>query len=263
MSSETVIEVRNFSFAIKEAEILHDLSFTVHRNEYFSVLGPNGAGKTTLLKCLSRLHTGGNGTMKILGDSVTDLHRAELARRIGYVPQAHERRVPYSVEEFVRLSRYPYREPAGSAEEKEPVERALRVTGTEPFRSRRMTTLSGGENQKVHLAAAIAQDPEILLLDEPTTFLDPGRERDVLELLLRIKRDFQVTVVAVTHDINTGALPGDRIMALRNGRKAYLGEIEPFLNEEILEEVYDRSFQITHHPETDRRMVVPPSLKPA
>jgi len=136
------------------------------------------------------------------------------------------------------------------------VQEALDMTGTTDLAERGLATLSGGERQKVSIAAALAQQTRILLLDEPAAFLDPGHEADIHRLLAKINRERELTVVSVTHDINSAVLMSDRILALKDGQKLFFGCPGELMHNEILQRVYDRPFQFVDHPQTGRRIVV-------
>jgi iron complex transport system ATP-binding protein len=256
---ETVIEIRNFSFRFGSTQILSDVSFTVQRGEHLSIVGPNGAGKTTLLKCVDRILTGGVGEIRICGRPLESYRQRELARLISYVPQADGRVFPYTVEQFVLMGRYPYLSPFSpvSKEDRQAVREALELTGTTLFADRRLDTLSGGERQKVYIAAALAQGANVLLLDEPTTFLDYRHRAEIESLLVRANKLSGVTVVAVTHDVNHAALQSDRIVALCEGSVAFCGRPEGIMNPDVLERIYGISFSLVDHPRAPLPMIVP------
>lgn len=254
-----IIEVNGYSFSLGGKEILRDISFAVRKGEYVSIVGPNGAGKTTLLKCISRIHRGGHGKIAVAGRSIDKYSQKELALEISYVPQAEGRNAPFTVYEIVMMGRYPYLSPFSppSASDIAAVREALSVTGTTPFSDRLLGTLSGGERQKVYIAAALAQEASVLLLDEPTTFLDPKHESDIYRLLAEINRVRGVTIVSVTHDINNAVLTSRQILALKRGSVAFWGPAEDFMDREILGKVYDKSFSLMKHPQHDRTIIVP------
>jgi len=256
---EAVIRLRNFSFQLGKKEILRDVSFDVHSGEYLTIVGPNGAGKTTLLKCVDRILTGGRGEIEIFGRALGDYRQKELARLISYVPQADGHVLPFTVEQFVLMGRYPYLSPFSviSREDHQVVREAMQLTGTLEFADRMLETLSGGERQKVFIAAAIAQGAKVLLLDEPTTFLDYRHQTEIRELLARANRDSGVTVVAVTHDVNTAILESDRIVALRNGELAFCGPPAEIMQADVLQAIYDTSLLLIEHPEAPLSVIVP------
>lgn len=258
-TSNTILEIAGFSFAIGPKQILHDLSFSVCQGEYLSIVGPNGAGKTTLLKCLDRIYRGGTGRITVYGRPLESYRQRDLARRISYVPQADGRVFPFTVEQFVLMGRYPYLNPFSSVgrDDMEAVRQVMERTGIDEFAHRRLDTLSGGERQKVYIAAALAQGAEVLLLDEPTTFLDYRHQAEVRDLLSEVNRNSGVTVVAVTHDVNRAAMDSDRIVALSTGRLVFDGTPSEIMEPEVLQRIYDTSFLLVGHPQGDVPIIAP------
>jgi iron complex transport system ATP-binding protein len=157
------------------------------------------------------------------------------------------------------MGRYPFLNPFSFPDKKDEdaVHDALTVTGTLSFESRLLGTLSGGERQKVFIAAALAQEAKVLLLDEPTTFLDPKHEAEIYTLLAHVNRKQGVTIVSVTHDINSAVLTSRCVMALKDGSIAYCGPSEEFINNEVLHKIYEKSFAFVRHPGNGRIMVAP------
>jgi iron complex transport system ATP-binding protein len=254
-----VLEIRSFSFRLGKKEILRDVSFAVWGGEYLSIVGPNGAGKTTLLKCIDRLLVGGTGQIELFGRPLPSYRRKDLARRLSYVPQADGRVIPFTVRQFVFMGRYPYLSPFSSIDHEgyQAVHEALDLTGTEEFAGRRLDTLSGGERQKVYIAAALAQRAEILLLDEPTTFLDYRHQAEIRDLLTRVNDESGVTIVCVTHDLNRAALDSDRIVALGAGAVRFCGTPAEIMKAEILEGLYQTPFLLADHPQAPFPVIVP------
>jgi iron complex transport system ATP-binding protein len=253
------VEVRDFSFRLGKKEILRDVSFQVRAGQYVSIVGPNGAGKTTLLKCLDRICTGGTGRIEIFNRPLQGYRQKELARRLSYVPQADGRVFPFTVEQFVLMGRYPYLSPFSTVrhDDREAVRRAMEQTGTSELSQRVLDTLSGGERQKVYIAAALAQGADVLLLDEPTTFLDYRHQAEVRELLATANRQAGVTVVAVTHDVNRAVLESDRIVALREGRVVFAGSPAEIMQVDVLESIYGVRVLLADHPGASIPMIVP------
>jgi iron complex transport system ATP-binding protein len=254
-----IIEVQGLTFSYGKREVLRNVSLRVERGEYLSVIGPNGAGKTTLLKCLLRILRGAGGTIRFGDKDLERYRQRDLAKRMGYVPQGNGLEVPFTVHEFVMMGRYPYLGPFSSpkAADTAAVARALRLTDMGDFSDRYLRTLSGGERQKVLIAAALAQEPEVLLLDEPTTFLDPYHQAEVAGILKRLHREAGVCILSVTHDINHAALSSQRILALKDGAVEFLGPSEKIMHNDILERVYGKPFVFASHPVTGRDYVVP------
>ncbi len=254
-----MIELANFSYSRDGREILRDLSFVVARRERVAIIGPNGAGKTTLLNCINRILRGGRGRIAVGGRPLAAYGQAELARRIAYVPQAHGRTAPFTVREFVEMSRYPHLgplAPAGS-QDAAAVRRALDDLGTTALADRSLDALSGGERQKAYLAAALAQEAEILLLDEPTAHLDPRHRAEILRTLMRVHQERELTILFVTHDINEALAAADRVLALRDGALAFDGLASRLTEGGALKAVFSHDFVVAPHPRTGRAVVFP------
>jgi iron complex transport system ATP-binding protein len=258
-TSTPVLEIAGYSFRIGPKEILHDVSFSVSRGEYLSIVGPNGAGKTTLLKCLDRIYRGGTGQITVFGRSLKSYRQRDLARRLSYVPQADGRVFPFTVEQFVLMGRYPYLNPFSSIgyEDQRAVRQVMERTGIEEFAHRRLDTLSGGERQKVYIAAALAQGAEVLLLDEPTTFLDYRHQAEIRDLLAEVNRNSGVTVVAVTHDVNRAAMDSHRIVALSAGSVVFDGTPSEIMQPDVLQRIYGTPFLLVAHPQGDVPIIAP------
>jgi iron complex transport system ATP-binding protein len=256
---QPAIDIRKFTFRLGKKEILSNVSFNVRQGEYLSIVGPNGAGKTTLLKCIDRILVGGTGEIRVFGRPVASYRQRELARRISYVPQADARVFPFTVEQFVLMGRYPYLSPFSSIgrDDRQAVRKALEMTGTAVFAARRLDTLSGGERQKVYIAAALAQGADVLLLDEPTTFLDYRHQVEIRDVLIRANIESAVTIVAVTHDVNRAALDSDRIVAIRDGRVVFCGPAGEIMEADVLEQVYQTPLLLVRHPNADLPVIVP------
>lgn len=260
--STPVLDVQGLSYQIGATPILRDVSFSMAPGEYVSVIGPNGAGKTTLLKCLNRILAGAQGSITVRGRPLGACSQAQLAQEMAYVPQAEGRHFDFTVFEFVLMGRFPYLSPFSSIkpEDTDVVWDALDTTGMREFAERIHGTLSGGERQKVFIAAAIAQRAPLLLLDEATTFLDPYHEQEILEIIHRIHLQQGVAVLSVTHDINSAILTSDRVLALREGRIVFAGATTELMEPGILETVFGKPFTFTQHPVTGQRMVLPDAL---
>lgn len=253
-----LLKVDRLGFVRDGRAILRDVSFSVARGEYVAIVGPNGAGKTTLLKCLDRIQEATGGVV-LLGRPLNEYRQRELARRIGYVPQADGRLLPFTVEEFVTLGRYPYLSPFSpvSREDRQAVRDALEQTGMAAFAARRIDTLSGGERQKAMIAAALAQGANLLLLDEPTTFLDYRHQAEIRDVLRRAHRERGTTVIAVTHDVNAAALESDRVLALRAGEVVFDGPPGDLMQPERLQAIYGTPLVLVAHPQAGLPMIVP------
>lgn len=258
--SEPALEIESLSFSIRGADILRSVSAQIGRGETWSIIGANGAGKSTLLKCLMRIHRDWSGKVKLLGRPLEEYSQRRLARCVAYVPQpGGDQRFPYTVREFVRMGRYPYSGPFGSAHagDSAAIEAALKRADVEAFADRTLDTLSGGERQKVFIAAALAQGGDILMLDEPTAFLDYRHQAEVSDILHTINRESNATVVTVTHDVNAAILTGGSVLALRDGAVIWSGPTEELACEERLAGIFDATFRFIDDPVTGQRLVAP------
>ncbi len=255
-----MLQVRDFSFAFNGKPVLHAISFALVKGGFLSVIGPNGAGKSTLLKSLLRLHEGGHSSGEILvkGRRLSSYSQRELAKIISYVPQAGGWIPPFTVEEFLLLSRYPHGAPGLAAKEADRAvtARALALTGMEALARRGLKTLSGGERQKAYLAAALAQEAELMLLDEPASFLDPKHAADLHALLRTLNREQGLTMVTVTHDLNHPLSAGGQALVLREGRQIFFGPVAGLLENSVLEGAYNHRFTYVTHPRTGRTAVL-------
>jgi iron complex transport system ATP-binding protein len=240
----SILTAENVSIALSGHEILKQVSLHINPGEYVSIIGPNGAGKTTLIKCMAGIYQDWSGTITINGQSITALSTREVAKHQSYVPQAEGRANPLTVEEFVTMGRYPHLSAFTTLSNTDytAIGEAIDRAGLEPFRHRKMNTLSGGERQMAFIAAALAQGSKLLLLDEPSTFLDYRHQANVASILTTACRENGITVVAVHHDINTAAACSDRIYAIKDGSLAFSGTAAEAVNPDILERIYGTSF---------------------
>ena len=240
----SIIQIKNLSVELSGNKILNGISFDATQGDYISIIGPNGAGKTTLIKCLAGIYRNWGGRISIEGqDSRTISHR-ELARLQSYVPQAEGRTNPLTVEELVATGRYPHLSAFTSMNQADydAIDIALERTGIMEFRKRRLNSLSGGERQMAFIAAALAQDTKILLLDEPSTFLDYRHQADVSNILKSACRDHGRTIIAVHHDINIAAACSSKVIALKEGSVVFSGTAQQATDTETLNRIYDTSF---------------------
>jgi iron complex transport system ATP-binding protein len=242
--SNSFIQIKNLSIRFSGNEILKGVSLDIGEGEYISIIGPNGAGKTTLIKCMAGIYSHWKGSIQIDGKAVPTLGSRELAKLQSYVPQAEGRTNPLTVEEFVATGRYPHLSAFTSMrkEDYEAVDTSLERAGLQALRKRAIATLSGGERQMAFIAAALAQDTRILLLDEPSTFLDYRHQARVSAILKSACRDSGITVIAVHHDINTAAASSDRIHAIKDGQIVFSGTAAETTDTATLEKIYDTKF---------------------
>ncbi len=239
-------------------KVLDGVSLSAAEGEHVVLIGANGAGKTTLLKCLAGLRRPQQGRVLLEGRPLNAFSPRERARRITYVPQHVSFAFHYSVADFVAMARYPYRSFWGRTRgDDDRAAWALEVTGCSAISSRIVGELSGGEKQLTLLAAALAQESSLLLLDEPMTGVDPGRQDELHMLLDKLKRVHKKAIITATHEINSAAMTADRIIALSRGRIVFQGKPEDCLTLENLERLYGRLFVTVPHPQTKAPMILP------
>lgn len=237
-----ILQAEGLDFRYPPREVLRQISLRVHPGEMLVLLGPNGSGKTTLLRCLDGLLSPHGGTV-LLGDRPLDrLGAKDVARTLGYVPQRSEPR-RLAVYDAVLLGRLPHIRGRISRRDHEAVERALEDLGLQSLALRSLDEMSGGEAQKVLLARALAQEPRILLLDEPTSNLDLRNQVEILQLLRRCAAERDLGVILTLHDLNTAFRYGDRFLFLKKGRVRHLLTREE-ISAPVLEEVYDLPVQL-------------------
>ncbi len=238
---------------------LGPISLSVGPGECWAIVGPNGAGKSTLLRLLSGLYTPKGGRVALDDRHLCEYSRTERARRIAFLPQGAASDIDLCVRDIVLMGRFPHRSFGlfESAEDERIAEQALKRTATEPFADRPLATLSGGEAQRVHLAAALAQQPGVLLLDEPTASLDLQHERAIFDLL-RKQAEEGVGVVVVTHDVNLAADYCSHVMLLCDGKAVAVGGPSEVLRPEVLAPVYGIDLESVAAPgRADRRWLIP------
>ena len=220
--------------------VIDQLSLSIASGEILTFIGPNGCGKSTLLKTLARILKPQGGTVLLDGKNVHTMNTALLAKRLAVLPQIHAAPGDVTVRNLVEFGRFPHHGSwrAPSVHDREVVERILAMTRLTELASRRIANLSGGERQRAWIAMTLAQEPEVLLLDEPTTFLDVCCQFEVIELVRRLKSELGITVVMVLHDLNLAARCSDRLAAIRDRRIFRVGTPCEILTPAFLREVF-------------------------
>ena len=232
-----MVEVKNISFAYnRSAKVLDNVSFEIKNNECLAILGNNGAGKSTLLKCIDKICHPKAGAVLVDGKNVFKMSGTEMARNIAFVPQENEI-TSMTVFDAVLLGRKPYISWSETAKDRQKVYEVIEQMGLQDFTLRNVAELSGGEAQKVMLARALAQEPRLLLLDEPTSNLDPRNQHDVMKTVRRIAREQNICVAIILHDLNLAIRYCDRFLFLKDSRVYAYGGLETVTPENI-ESVY-------------------------
>ena len=254
-----MLDVRSLHVSFGQREILSDITFTVEPGEVVALIGPNGTGKSTLIRAISGVLSPTGGTIAFGGTELTRLSPQARARVVAVVPQARQLGGAFTVEQTVTMGRTAYMDWLGTVSEKDSqvVQQALHDTCMIHLAERRIATLSGGEQQRVLFARALAQAPSLLLLDEPTNHLDLKHQAGILELTRAQAGQKNLAVLMALHDLNLVALFADRVILLHEGRIAADGVPQQVIRTEIIEKVYDARISIVHSGEDQRPIVVP------
>jgi len=258
---ELEIEVSNISFWYRSPgePALRDVSLSIDKGEFLGVIGPNGSGKTTFLRMLSGVLKPRRGRINICGRDTGSINRRELAKLLAMVPQETFITFPFTALEVVLMGRSPHlgRWAFESPEDLGIARECMKLTDTAKFENRLINELSGGEKQRVIIARALAQQPEILLLDEPTAFLDIGHQVEIYALLEKLNRERELTIVLVSQDLNLAAQHCRRLALFRDGEVMAVGKPEEVLTEETISEAYKTRVFVGQNELTGAPYVIP------
>jgi len=245
-----ILDIMNISLNFRDKSILSDVSFSVSPGEFFVIIGPNGAGKTSLLKVLAGLQKAQQGTVTIKDKNILKYRRRNLSQIMAIVPQQIEVGFPFTVADTVIMGRSPHLGILGMEGENDfyIAGVAMKFTDVAHLADRKLYQLSGGELQRVIIARAICQQPEIILLDEPTTALDPAHQLKIMDLMEKFRREQGTTIIMVSHDLNLASMYGDRLLLLKEGRVIKTGETGAVLDKELLEQSYGCRMMVDESP---------------
>ena len=234
-----IIKAQNISVSINEKEIVHGISLDIPEGKVTAIIGPNGCGKSTTLKALSRILPY-KGSVTFKGQEMSTLSQREFAKCLAILTQSPQAPSDLTVNDLVEMGRFPHRGFLGRAgkDDKEHVEWALEQTGVKEMRYRLLNTLSGGERQRAWIAMALAQRPEVLLLDEPTTYLDICHQLEIMQLITRLNQELGLTVVMVVHDLNHAIMYADHVVVVKAGHLVTSGAPREIITADLLAEVF-------------------------
>ncbi|MGP4070095.1 ABC transporter ATP-binding protein [Halobacillus sp. B29] len=237
-----------------EVTVVDDLDLHLPEGKITTIIGPNGCGKSTILQTMSRLIKPKKGSVYLDGKAIHKASTREIATKMAVLPQTPEAPSGLTVYELVTYGRFPHQRGFGrlTDDDRDLIEWALEVTGIADFAERPIDSLSGGQRQKVWIAMALAQETELLLLDEPTTYLDLAHQLEVLQLLDRLNREENRTIAMVLHDLNHASRFADHMVAIKNGRIVQEGESKDVMTKEVLGEVFQIDAQLAKDPQTGR-----------
>ncbi len=252
------LEARGLAVGYDGKIIIPEMNVQIPEGKITAIIGPNGCGKSTLLKTLGRIIPKEKGTIELFGQPMDSMKTDEIARKLALLPQGPQAPAGLSVEELVSYGRYPYLKGFGrlSDKDKEIIQEALEQTSTADLKNRRLDELSGGQRQRVWISMCLAQDTPVILLDEPTTYLDMAHQLEILELLEKLNKEDGKTIALVIHDLNLAARFADWLIAMRNGHILYEGDSETVMTPPVLKDVFSLNAYIEKDPWTGRPTMV-------
>lgn len=244
------IRAESIQVAYDQTVVIDDLSLQIPHQKITTIIGANGCGKSTLLKALTRIQAINKGQILLDGQAIAQLPTKEVAKKLALLPQVLEATEGISVYELISYGRFPHQKYLGNLtkHDRDKIHWAMEVTKVVEFAKLDVDSLSGGQRQRVWIAMALAQDTDTIFLDEPTTYLDMNHQLEVLELLQRLNRQTQKTIVMVLHDLNLSARFSDYLIAMKNGSIKYQGDVKEIMTAPILRDIFQIDAQIIEDP---------------
>ncbi len=257
--NDPILRAENVDSGYNHKTIVSSVSVTVPKNKISVILGANGCGKSTLLKTFARLLPPQSGQIVLDGKSVAEIPSKQLAKTLGLLPQSSIAPEGIRVLDLVSRGRFPYRQfmKSMSKEDYAAVEEAMEFMGITSLADRCVDELSGGQRQRVWIALALAQQTDILLLDEPTTFLDIAYQIEILDMLTDLNRKRKTTIVMVLHDINLSARYADYLFAMKDGRLKAEGTPKEIITPKLIKDIYGLDCDVMSDPVSNSPMILP------
>lgn len=259
-----LLEARNLSAGYGKHTVLSGINLNVEAGDFIGILGPNASGKTTLIRALSGGLEPWRGEVLLDKMALRKLNPRGRARKIAVVSQTYSGGIDLPVEDLVMLGRIPHFERFQwwpNDRDRAVISWVLGVTGTEPLRDKNFQNLSGGEQQRVMIALALAQKPQLILLDEPTLHLDINYQIEIFELLRKLNQEHGLTVLSVLHDLNLAAAFSRRLVFLKEGRIWKEGPPRELINEDNIQNLFQVRMEVRHHPENGLPLIFPPASR--
>lgn len=253
-----MIKVNNISYRIKNNDIISNISLNIKQGQMVSIIGPNGAGKSTLANIITGIIKPDNGNVTIYDKNILKINKKEKAKLISYVPQQVNYSVAdFTVEDFVAAGRYPYLDYFGTItkEHLDKIHYYMSLTNIYNLKERHISTLSGGERQKVNIAAALAQEAEFILLDEISSFLDPTAKYEINNLLVKLNQKNKYSIILITHDLNYALAVNSSFICIKNGKLFSCAESNEMVEKNIFSSLFDMEF--IYLKENQRTVIVP------
>ena len=251
------LSIKGIEFYYNSHKILKDVTFEVKEGEVLALVGPNGSGKSTLLKCINRILKPQRGTVLLDGKNIESSGNKDIGKLIGYVPQSAFHPFSLTVFELVLLGRKPYVSWKVGNRDKKVVWEILAIMGLDKISDRSFNELSGGEKQKVLIAMALTQEPEVLLLDEPTSHLDLRHQLEIASLIFKLVKKQKVSAIFATHDLNLAGRFSDKVAFLKEGEIFAIGSSQEVFSPEVIKEVYGIQVKVLIQTEIEKPLVIP------
>ncbi|MEW8963098.1 ABC transporter ATP-binding protein [Paraclostridium dentum] len=254
-----MISCKNLKVGYEEKVIIENLSLSINKGEVVSIIGPNGCGKSTLLKTLSRIIKPMSGGIYIQNESIKNLKSKHISQKVCLLSQHNDAPGDLTVEELVYFGRIPHKKwyESKTKSDEEIVNWAIENTGLKRYKNTPINSLSGGERQRAYIAQALCQKPDILLLDEPTTYLDISYQLEVMELVREINEKFNITIVMVLHELNQASKYSDRLVIMKDGEIVSDGCPKEVINKETIKQVYKIECDIDNDPISNKPRIYP------
>lgn len=245
-TTNTAIAVKQLSVTLGNRHILHDISVSIPMGKITTLIGPNGCGKSTLLRSMIGYISSPSECVTIFDKPLSSYSQNKLARQMAFLPQVPNMPKDMTVEELVYCGRYPYQNwwKNTAKEDREIVDNALSITKTDHLLHQLIPSLSGGERQRVWIAMALAQEPKLLVLDEPTTYLDINHQLEIMELLKRLNKEQGLTVLMVLHDLTQAIQYSDYMAAIKAGHLIAAGDTKDITSDSLFKEVFSVDVQV-------------------
>ena len=245
-TTNTAIAVKQLSVTLGNRHILHDISVSIPMGKITTLIGPNGCGKSTLLRSMIGYISSPRECVTIFDKPLSSYSQNKLARQMAFLPQVPNMPKDMTVEELVYCGRYPYQNwwKNTAKEDREIVDNALSITKTDHLRHQLIPSLSGGERQRVWIAMALAQEPKLLVLDEPTTYLDINHQLEIMELLKRLNKEQCLTVLMVLHDLTQAVQYSDYMAVIKAGHLIAAGDTKDITSDTLFKEVFSVDVQV-------------------
>lgn len=242
------LEAKGLQIGYGDHVIVGNMDVQIARDRITTIIGPNGSGKSTVLKALTRLICYQKGSVLLDGQDIRDMKPKALAQKLGVLPQLHNAPSDFRVKELVGYGRMPHQKlmSGKSKEDEEVIRWAMEVTGTWKFRDKSIYEISGGETQRVWIATVLAQKPEIMFLDEPTTYLDISHQLETMNLVKRLNRETGIGIVMVLHDLSQAMEVSDHIIVIKDGAKYSEGMPEEVITSQMMKDVYQVDCELMH-----------------